>query len=323
MSQFAQLLQQPINTTPLITLDPQMGGVFALSEHSRDLDAVQSAANHNFRVKMAPVYVVDGREIPDKYTAINTSDGSFLGGGVVSNIYTPCQPDTLYGLAQHLLDLDQSMTVTDIFTLESMIGLQINKGEWSPTGEYQDRLLDNILLLTGFDGRTSTAMRTSSFRPFCSNQYSGTRKVFNIRNTTNAPLKIEQVKSYLSNVNAEIDKTNSEIQSLVGKAMDSGQASRWFTDLLLKGQSIDDLSKRAATNLHNNVDEFDRLLHKGAGCEAGEGTRYAAFNALTNYCTHSHAPANAPTESTAQWRSTTFGAMSVLSGAGFDQLVNK
>lgn len=326
MSTFAQLLEQPSNiqSQPNIELSYRMGGVYALDNPSRDAFAVQVAAKHDFTAEMKLLYLDNGICVPDKAIAVNSDTGKFLGNGVVSSKYRPCQPDDLYSLADHLLSLDDNMSITDVFTVNNMIGLQINKGNWSPTGELADTLQNMILLLTSFDGSKPTSMRTISFRPVCSNAYGGSKKLFSVRHTRNSDIRLKELKRLLTNLTIDMNKTNAGIQSLVHKAMTDGQAREWFNNLLLKGQSKDDLSQKAKTLNENKLSDFERLLHYGKGCEAGKGTRYAAFNALTNYCTHERSTRthSDQEESVQRWESNLFGSGADFAQTGFNQLVH-
>ena len=324
---FAQLLDKPVllnHVNPQIELTRKMGGVYALSEPSRDTNSIQVAAKHDFNVTMSPVQLPDGRLLPGKCTAINDNTSEMLGGNVVGDGYNPLQPDELYSLADHLLSLDQSMQITDVVSMNNLIGIQLNKGEWSPTGEIGDILKNNILLLTTFDGSKPTSMRTISFRPTCSNQYGGSKKVFSIRHTRNSDIRLNELKRLLSNITIEIQNTAADIQSLVYKSMTNGQATQFFNDLLLNGKQLTDLTPRAKTGHDNKISDFERLLNTGAGCDAGRGTRYAAFNALTNYCTHERTTrvATGANESQIRWESNLFGSAADFASNGFNQLVN-
>ena len=273
---------------------------------------------------MQPVFLQNGTELPNRATAINNNTGELLGGNVVTDGYNPLQPTELYSLANHLLSLDNDMAVTDVVSMNNMIGLQINKGNWSPTGDIADTLLNNILLLTTFDGTKPTSLKTISFRPICSNAYGHAKKMFSIRHTRNSDVRINELKRLLTQVTQEIDKTNDEIQQLVYKSMTNGQATQWFSDLLLKGKDVKDLTTRAKSGIDNKVSDFERLLRTGAGCHAGENTRYSAFNALTNYCTHERTTrvSNGSNEHNVRWESNLFGSSADFAATGFHQLAN-
>lgn len=295
-----------------------------LNNPSRDLQTIQTLAKHDFDVIMQPVTVGE-RRIPGKVIACK-STGEFLGNGVVSEGYKPMQPSELYDIANHLLSLDDTMTVTDIVTRSDshMIGLQLNKGSWSPTGEFNDRIENNLVLFTTFDGSKPTSLRTVSFRPFCSNQYAATKHLFAIRHTAQADKRIFILKSLLNGVTREIAEANASIQSLVHKAMSKGQAINWFSKLYLTGDEREKLNGRAKTVHDNRLDVFEYLLSNGAGHEAGENTRYAAFNAVTNYCTHQRATrvtGQNGSEQEIRWESNLFGSSADFAQKAVNQLV--
>ena len=135
---------------------------------------------------------------------------------------------------------------------------------------------------------------------------------------------INELKRLLSQVTVEIDKTNDEIQQLVFQSMDSGQAKQWFNNLLLGNKDIKELTPRAKSGHDNKVSDFERLLNSGKGYEAGRNTRYAAFNALTNYCTHERTTrvSNGSNEANVRWESNIFGSSADFAATGFNQLVN-
>ena len=106
--------------------------------------------------------------------------------------------------------------------------------------------------------------------------------------------------------------------------MTNGQATQWFSELLLNGKDKSELEGRAKTVHDNRVDDFERLLLRGAGCEAGEGTRYAAFNALTNYTTHERSTRVTGQNGDAselRWESNLFGTSAEFAQRGVEQLV--
>lgn len=319
-----QLLNQSVKFNSSIELTKKLGGVYALNEPSRDVWATQEAASHDFTVSMEPVSV-NGREIPGRAIALD-DQGKLLGNGVVGDGYQPCQPNELYGLADHLLSLDSTMTITDVVTSSDrgLIGIQMNKGEWSPTGEKFDNLQNNLLLLTTFDGTKPTSVRTISFRPYCSNQYSATKHMFSIRHTRQSQFRLAELKQLLTLATAQMDETNRQIQSLVDKVMSKRAAKKWFSDLLLNGRDMADLKGRAETTHQNKLSDFERLLRNGAGHEAGENTAYAAFNALTNYCTHERTTrvSSGADETETRWQSNLFGSAADFAQKGFAQLVN-
>jgi hypothetical protein len=335
---FAELLEKNVNSdfsgynvekhAPIELVRPYSQGEFCnqLAKPSRDLAAIQKIAHHDFEVEMKPVKVGD-TIIQGKTIACEKGTEKTLGNGVVSDGYQPLQPSGLYDIANHILSLDESITVTDVVTRSDryMIGLQLNKGEWSPTGDFGDRIKNNMVLFTTFDGSKPTSLRTVSYRPICSNQYAGTKHLFSVRHTRNAPARIAELKRLLTQVNHEIERTNQDIQRLVTLAMTNGQAKDWFSGLLLNGKDYADLEGRAKTVHDNKMSDFERLLRTGEGCEAGEGTRYAAFNALTNYCTHERQTRVTGHNGTAQelrWESNLFGTSADFAQRGVQQLVN-
>ena len=223
----SQLLNQPIKSNFNFNNSPQFVGdktekqtdhgfVMKLVEPTRDTFGVQQLAEHDFNATMQPVTLENGLVIPNKRIAVNDNTGQLLGNGVVSDGYSPMQPNDLYGLADHLLGLDSSMQITDVVTRSDkhMIGLQINKGSWTPTGEFADKLENNILLFTTFDGSKPTSLKTISFRPVCSNAYGRSKHLFNIRHTSRADQRVNLLKQLLSHVTIEIEQTNREIQEL-------------------------------------------------------------------------------------------------------------
>jgi len=332
---FSDLLNQSVKSSfdansynsvyvPPLTLTHKMGGVYALNEPSRELSTIQTLAGHDFSVDMVPVHLANGTEVPDKRIAVD-DNGSMLGNGIVSNNYMPCQPSELYSLAGHMLGLDDEMTITDVVTSrnKNMIGLQLNKGSWSPTGEFGDRLENNLLLLTTFDGTKPTSIRTINFRPKCSNQYAATKQLASIRHTSRSDQRIFELRRLLTVVTQQIEHTNEQIQALVYKAMSKKSASKWFSDLLLSGKDLADMEGRAKTVHDNKLSDFERILRTGAGYEAGENTAYAAFNALTNYCTHERATRSSENtdENEARWDSNLFGSAASFAQSGFDRLV--
>ena len=327
---FTDLLNQSVKSSFSGYTEPQLSKnhwnrfITPLQVPSRDVSAVQSVAKHDFTAELEPIVTASGMPIDNAMICVNKETRKPLGNGVVSSGYGITQPADLYKIASDLIKMNGEIAITDVITRSDnhFIGLQLNLGDWRPTGDSLDTIKNNVTLYTTFDGTKPTGLKTSSFRVVCANTFAMAKIAHSIKHTKNANL--DELRRLLGIVEKEVTKMNSDIQSLVYKSMTNGQATDWFSQLLLNGKDANELKGRAKTVHDNRISEFENLLRRGAGCEAGEGTRYAAFNALTNYTTHERATRVTGQNGDAselRWESNLFGSSADFAQRGVEQLV--
>ena len=63
--------------------------------NGRNLNDVMIESGHNFEVVKEPLYLPNGKRVPDKMATIRTDNGRYL--GTVGVGYQPVQPTKFYG----------------------------------------------------------------------------------------------------------------------------------------------------------------------------------------------------------------------------------
>lgn len=309
-------------------------------EPTQDIQAAQQALSHDFRIVPEALRTVDGKAIKDHQAMVIKSDNPDNPyhdhiAGITGNRFTPQQPIEIYdpkkGLVSDILKAYPDAKITGGYTKYdgSRIGVRILLKELEPI--LNDIIRLSVYLETSFDSSIARKATMHSERLVCLNgmTITGLKRAWKVRNTQNGSIKVKQKNQEIFAIQDEIDAStqtfDDQLQFLVKKKMNDGEASTWFKTLLLEksGKNKNELAQTGKTRLQTQVNEFERLLQEGNGAEYGQGTRYSAWNALTNYATHSmntkvHKGRN---EDELRFLSNLDGVSAQLSTTGFQKLL--
>lgn len=238
------------------------------------------AAGHNFVADMVPIYLPGGAEIHNKVAVIRRDNGAYL--GTVGKGYTPVQPTRFYELVQNLITTTGA-TIDSAVTLRggAVMGVSVTLGdtEYLPG----DPINRSFIVMTSFDSSYSVLGRVISKRWFCMNQLPSSEKIFNIKHTTNADLRLETALKMVGYLNKEIHNFDDQMREFVRTRLAATAATKWFDDLFPAPAG-----DRAETIATNRRAVFTNLYHTGRGTHLPgvKGTAYQALNALTEYVNH-------------------------------------
>jgi phage/plasmid-like protein (TIGR03299 family) len=241
---------------------------------TQDINLAMDAAGHDFEVEKVQIKTINNDTvIPDHVAVMKKDTTHYL--GTVGKGWEPVQPATIYELAQELMDATGG-SINEVFSMkgDSVIGISFKLAE----REYVagDKLSLNFLMITSFDSSYGIAGHATCHSINRNTQVNTSNKVYNLKHTRFVGNRLEVVKGMLKFYNSEIQLFDKKMGKLVTKAMSKQDAIKWFRGLFPEPKS-----PRGERMLENQVELF---LQSYENCQQGvRGTRYGAFQALTDY----------------------------------------
>lgn len=286
---------------------------------TNDVWEAQELGGHRFGVETMPLYLPNGKVVPDKVATV-TNDGRYL--GTVGRGYTVIQPARFYEMCQAFA-LQTGATVDKVITLRNgaVMGVSFDLGSCEFVSG--DEVKMHFIVLTSFDGSISILGRAISNRLFCMNQLPSSTKLFDIKHTRWAEQRLDVAQKMVGYFGQEQAGFKEKMKALAGYYLPEPEAVGWFRSLFPQPRKD---SKRSNSYLDNNTESFLHLLSHGKGTEISgvRGTAYGALNALTEWCNHHRATRitgdRDPEE--VRWESVNLnGSNDRLMQAGFTSLV--
>lgn len=225
--------------------------------------------------------------VPDRKVLSRSDNGAVL--SVVSDNYRTVQPIEVLEFYRSLVD---SMG----FKLDVAGSLRGGKKVWAlaKTGETaiikgKDRIEDNILCATGFDGNTPTIATRCSIRVVCMNTFrmavgeDGARA--DIRVPHHAVFNADQVKAQLGlETNAWSDYVD-HARELAGRKVKLEEAVDFFVNLFYGSEEEIDIENAA---VKKRIQGIVNVYQNGVGqnTASANGTAWGLVNAVTRFADH-------------------------------------
>ena len=288
--------------------------------NGRNLNDVMIESGHNFEVVKEPLYLPNGKRVPDKMATIRTDNGRYL--GTVGVGYQPVQPTKFYGLAEAFMAetgavVDKTLAIAD----GSIMGISfvVDTAEYLPG----DPVQINFLMMTSFNMRYSVLGRALSNRLACLNQLPSSKKLFDLKHTRYVDDRLKVAMNMIKYYNNEQIEFKDKMQMLTGYSLRDEDAINWFRSLLPAPKKN---SKRSNSMVRNQVGSFAHLLVDGRGTNLPgvRGTAYGALNALTEFVNHERTTRvkEGKDPETVKWESTIFGSGANLMDKGLNSIVD-
>ena len=185
-----------------------------------------------------------------------------------------------------------------------------------------DEVTINIAALNSHDGTSSFQLLTTPVRVVCANTeraaLGNNRGLFKIRHTTNATRAVEEARQALDLSFAYCDAFEQEAEKMIQTTCTDAQFWEMAASLFGKPDE-DDASKRALTEWNKRAETLAMLWHDASTQKVVSGTRWAAYNVVTEYADHFHA-VNAPEghDLTARAERVVAGAYDALKQTAFE-----
>lgn len=292
--------------------------MFMTNLNTQDTNEAMVAADHNFQVEKQNLHTSEGIDIPDKVAIIRIDNQKYL--GTVGYGWEPVQPESIYELAQDLMDATDAK-INGVFSMfgGSVMGISFEIAE----REYVagDKVKLNFVMMNAFDGSHGVAGHATCFRSVSQAYANTSNKVYNLRHTKNVANRMQVVRNMLKYYQKEIDLFDKKMMRLVSRNMSQQEAVDWFRSLFPEPKS-----KRAEVTLDNQVEIFVDCLVNGQGSDIPgvKGTCYGAFQALIEYINHhkSIRVCNDRDPEEVRFQSIHFGSGSDLTQKGLNSLTN-
>lgn len=232
--------------------------------------------------------------VPDKFAVVRTNpvngERNYL--GVVGNVYDPIQNEASAGFIQSLVDefganLDTAGAMAggqDVFlTMKLPHTMEI-----TGNGGFIDKTEYYLAALNNHSGKTSFRVILTPVRVVCRNTQqaaiSAAKTSWKVRHTATATGRVQEAREKLGLVWKSIGTLDEEFKKLAEVEMTNAEAKD-FTERLVELKKVDPEST-AATRRRNAAGQILGLFRNSPTIQPIAGTRYAMYNAVTEYVDH-------------------------------------
>lgn len=281
------------------------------------VDAAITAGNLDWTVGLSPMFLADGRQVPDRRAVIRDTDAAIL--GTVGSRYTPIQNREGFGV------LDEACRRHGV-TIETVGALgqgervfMLAKLPTDITVGDGDDVRGYFLLSMAHDGTGSFYGRPTPIRVVCQNTLNAAVRanvpdVIRLRHTKSAPQQIKQAETLVTTMIAALEQTGETFATLAAKRLSAREVQQYIARVfpLPAGET------QPSGVLRNKRDAVAELVRVGVGADLagargdGSTTVWGAYNAVTEYFDHVR-PASTSNVTAAN--------TSALFGSGYDAKV--
>ena len=280
-------------------LAKQTGGLYVEDENGMTIDAALSKAGLDFDVEQyeAPQVAVttdDGIAWVDhplyKMNVARHADGRLTPVGMVKGRYEVVQNRDAYAFAEIMLG-EGGANVAAAGSYGSPAGsrtyLALALEPFTVGGVDEHQMF--VTILNSHDGTTGLVAALAPIRLTCTNQLGvwfgrgrlANKQRISLRHTKNIEGRIEEARQVLGLADRWLENFQKAADVLLDTSMTDAQFRRWTETVWPKPKA--DASKRTQTVWSNRSDDLAALFANAATNEFGRGTRYAAYNAVTEY----------------------------------------
>lgn len=247
-------------------------------------EAMKAAGLNDWNVRKEPMFTKSGIEIPNRVATVRTDPTTGMTEylGYVGHNYVIQQNEETFEFLDSIVD--QSGAHYDaagmmkngarvFMTLKMPEGIKI-------AGEDAHDLY--LLGSNGHDGFHAFQIAVMPMRLACTNQLTmslrSAKQSWKIRHTVNMAGRLAEARQSLELTFDYMDEFASEMERLLDQEFTNGQF-----DKLVKGLIPDAKSDGAQKGVEQRRDSLRYLFREAETNEFGRGTKYAAFNAVTEY----------------------------------------
>lgn len=269
-----------------------------------ELTAVEAirAAQLDWELKKQEIYIsgtglvdgipVIGTKVPGKYAVVRPLDNKVL--GVVGESYEIIQNRECFAFLDEIVGSGQAIyhTAGSLFG-GSRVFVTIKLPNDAHVGD--DVVEKYVVLSTSHDGTIALNARISPIRVVCANTLAvalneKTAESICVRHTTNYAKNVEEARKVLKLTDVYYAQMEVAFYDLLKQSMSDTQMDSFLT--LLIPDTKKDGDKLIATGRSLNIrKDIKDKFHDGIGMDNIQNTRWAAYNAVTEYVTHDRATA--------------------------------
>jgi len=253
------------------------------------------AAGMDWEAHKKPLYIKDDngdfQVTQDSFAVIRNTDNKYL--GTVGAQWDPIQPKFVFDWFQPIVDkgfalYETAGSLRDGRVIFALAKLTAGQGE-VVKGDNIERY---CLLSTSFDGTLSTRCGFTNVRVVCANTLA---IAHDRKNTGNQLLRVKHspnAKDVLLKIQQTMDLANKQFVATMdtyrflakSKIVNKNDLKEYVMKVLdITPDDNDTLSTRQANRVQQIVD----LTYNGTGAEISQGTWWNAYNAVTEYLSHS------------------------------------
>jgi len=223
-----------------------------------------------------------GKQIPGRQAVVRTEDKAIM--GVVSDQYQIIQNSECFDFMDEVVGSGQAV----YHTAGSLFGGRIVFVTLKLPGQAKvgDDLIDKYILMhTSHDGTFSLSVRWTPVRVVCANTaefaFQNCSNVLNIRHASNYAQKVAEARKVLQLTEHYYSVMEKEFNKLLDAVITEEEMVK-FTEELFPVEE----GKKVTTVTANKRMLVQKLAIVGTGNAAIVGTRWAAYNAVTEYADH-------------------------------------
>jgi phage/plasmid-like protein (TIGR03299 family) len=267
---------------------------------------------------------VIGSQVQGKYAVVRLDDEKVL--GVVGESYQIIQNRECFDFLDSIVGEGQALyhTAGSLFG-GSRIFITLKLPEDSVIGD--DKVERYVLLATSHDGSLALTARMTGVRVVCANTLAvalgrGTQQSVTIYHTQNYKDKVAEARRVLGLADLYYRHMETEFNKMLDAALRESDLSRFVNSLFPDTQKAEGGKVKASASTIKKRDRIRELARAGRGNKAVAGTRYAAFQAVTEFVTHERNPNVSPGRDREDVRvnSMLFGSGRELTQRAFDLL---
>jgi len=293
--------------------------IFSADEEVTTQTMLDEAKLSNWNVRLSPIT----EHIPESWNDVSTAslvirDNPFNKGtdvlATVGKRYKPVQNEELFAFADAIHDADANCR------WESAGSLKKGKVVFGTVDIPRTMVLDPqgandetklyLIVWTSHDGSVAVQAAVTPVRVVCQNTLNlamrNAKQSFKIRHTQSVEGRIQVARETLGLALGYFDEFETEAKALFAQSITDAEFSKLIKTIYPK--PADDASKVALTKWENKVVLLDDLYHNSPTNATIKGTKWGAFNALTERLDY--------------YRSSRGNAESLMAGAsGFDPIL--
>lgn len=267
---------------------------------------------------------VIGSQVQGKYGVVRLDDEKVL--GVVGESYQIIQNRECFDFLDSIVGEGQALyhTAGSLFG-GSRIFITLKLPEDSVVGD--DTVQRYVLLASSHDGSLALTARMTGVRVVCANTLAvalggRTQQSVTIYHTQNYRDKVAEARRVLGLADVYYKRMETEFNKMLDATMQESDLSRFVNTLFPDTQKAEGGTVKASASAIKKRDRIRELARSGRGNKAAAGTRYAAFQAVTEFVTHERNPNVSPGRDREDVRvnSMLFGSGRELTQKAFDLL---
>jgi phage/plasmid-like protein (TIGR03299 family) len=226
---------------------------------------------------------VVGQCIDNRQAIVRKTDNQIM--GVVTDQYQIIQNSECFDFMDSIIGEGQAVyhTAGSLFG-GRIVFLTVKLPEDAVVGP--DKISKYILLYTAHDGSQSLSVRWTPVRVVCANTLEFAKyecsQVFNIRHRSNYKTKLEEAREVLEMTDHYYKRMEVQFNKMLDAKFSTGNMVGFLKDLF----PVEEDKIRRSTAAASKIVKMTELFADGIGHKEIAGTRWAAYNAVTEFVDH-------------------------------------